>query len=59
MCTVMVTVVQHKWKVYQMDVKSTFSNRVLKEEVYVVQSSGYEVEGQEEKVYWLRKALMG
>eukprot|EP00253_Pinus_taeda_P019129 PITA_19129 len=51
--------VQHKWKVYQMDVKSTFLNGVLKEEVYVAQPPGYEVEGQEDKVYRLRKALYG
>jgi len=50
---------QHKWKVYQMDVNSTFLNGVLKEEVYVVQLPGYEVEGQENKVYRLRKALYG
>eukprot|EP00253_Pinus_taeda_P011290 PITA_11290 len=50
---------QHKWKVYQMDVKSTFLNRVLKEEVYVAQPPCYEVEGQEDKVYRLRKALYG
>ena len=32
---------------------------MLKEEVYVYQPSGYEVEGQEDKVYRLRKALYG
>eukprot|EP00253_Pinus_taeda_P007279 PITA_07279 len=42
-----------------MDVKSAFLNRVLKEEVYVAQPLGYEVEGKEDKVYRLRKALYG
>lgn len=28
-------VVQHMWKVYQMDMKSSFFNGVLKQEVYV------------------------
>jgi len=31
----------------------------VKEEVYVVQPPGYEVEGKEDKVYQLRKALYG
>jgi len=57
--TVVAIFAQHKWKVYQMDVKSTFLNRVLKEEVYVAQPPRYEVEGQEDKVYRLRKALYG
>eukprot|EP00253_Pinus_taeda_P034119 PITA_34119 len=59
LCKVVVIVVQNKWKVYQMDVKSTFLNGVLKEKVYVVQPPGYEVEGKEDKVYRLRKALYG
>lgn len=42
-----------------MDVKSTFLNGVLKEEAYVVQPPGYEVEVQEDKVHRLRKALSG
>ena len=42
-----------------MDVKSTFLNGVLKEEVYVMQPLGYEIERQEDKVYQLRKALYG
>eukprot|EP00253_Pinus_taeda_P013376 PITA_13376 len=59
MPTVVSIVTQNKWKVYQMDVKSVFLNAVLKEEVYVVQPPSYEVEGQEDKVYRLRKALYG
>eukprot|EP00253_Pinus_taeda_P008997 PITA_08997 len=50
---------QHKWKIYQIDVKSAFLNGVLKEEVYVEQPPGYEVEGQEHKVCKLKKALYG
>eukprot|EP00253_Pinus_taeda_P002039 PITA_02039 len=48
---------QNKWKVYQMDVKSTFLNGVLKEEVYIEQPPGYEKKGQEHKVCILKKAL--
>ena len=50
---------QHKWKVFQMDVKSAFLNGVLKEEVYVEQPPGYEVAGEENKVYRLKRALYG
>eukprot|EP00253_Pinus_taeda_P028608 PITA_28608 len=56
---VVVIVAQHKWRVYQMDVKSTFLNGVMKEEVYVTQPPGYEIEGKEDKVYRLKKALYG
>ena len=52
-------VAQHKWKVFQMDVKSTFLNGVLKEEVYVEQPPSYEVAGEEHKVYRLKRALYG
>ena len=50
---------QHKWKFYQMDVKSAFLNGVLMEEVYVEQPPGYEKEGQEHKVCRLKKTLYG
>ena len=50
---------QHKWKVYQMDVKSTLLNGFLMEEVYVEQPLGYEKAGQEHKVCRLKKALCG
>ena len=42
-----------------MDVKSTFFNSYLEEEVYVKQLQGYEVPGQEQKVYRLKKGLYG
>ena len=45
------------WKVYQKDVKSTFLNGILEEEVYVQHPQGYEIKGQENKVYKLKKDL--
>ncbi|GJU04480.1 retrovirus-related pol polyprotein from transposon TNT 1-94 [Tanacetum coccineum] len=48
---------QHKWKIHQMDVKSAFLNRLLKEEVYVEQPEVYVAKGQEGKVLRLKKAL--
>ena len=42
-----------------MDVKSSFLNGYLKEEVYVEQPQGFIVEGKEDKVYRLKKALYG
>ena len=49
----------HSWKIYQLDVKSAFLNGILKEEVYVEQPEGFVVEGEEDKVYRLKKALYG
>jgi hypothetical protein len=50
---------QHKWKVYQMDVKSAFLNGFLEEEVYVDQPPRFEVQEHPTKVYQLKKALYG
>ena len=55
--TVLAIAAQNKWPVYQMDVKSTFLNGYLDEEIYVEQPQGYKVLGQEHKVYGLKKAL--
>ena len=41
---------QNKWPIYQLDVKSTFLDGYLEEEVYVEHPQGYEVLGQEHKV---------
>nr|GEV82378.1 hypothetical protein [Tanacetum cinerariifolium] len=45
--------------IYQMDVKTTFLNGSLKEEVYVAQPDGFVGPDHPEKVYRLRKALYG
>ena len=57
--TVLAIAAQNKWQVHQMDVKSAFLNGYLEEEVYVEQPQGYEVPGQEHKVYRCKKALYG
>ncbi|GJR26201.1 retrotransposon protein, putative, unclassified, partial [Tanacetum coccineum] len=50
----------HKsFPIYQMDVKTTFLNGPLKEEVYVAQPDGFVNPDHLEKVYRLRKALYG
>ena len=46
-------------KVYQMDVKSTFLNGILEEEVYIEQSEGFFDENNKDKVFKLHKALYG
>lgn len=50
---------QKGWEVYHLDVKSAFLNGILVEEIYVKQPEGFEVVGQEHKVYKLYKALYG
>nr|GEV03349.1 hypothetical protein [Tanacetum cinerariifolium] len=50
----------HKsFPIYQMDVKTTFLNGPLKEDVYVAQPDGFVDPDHPEKVYQLRKALYG
>ncbi|WVZ50248.1 hypothetical protein U9M48_001522, partial [Paspalum notatum var. saurae] len=50
---------QEGWAVHHMDVKSAFLNGELREEVYVKQPPGFIVEGEEQKVLKLDKALYG
>ena len=45
--------------IYQFDVKSTFLNGELQEEVYVEQPEGFVKNDSKEKVYKLTKALYG
>jgi hypothetical protein len=48
-----------KWKVHQMDVKTTFLNGEIKEEVYVEQPLGFEAHDRQTHVSRLKKALYG
>ena len=48
-----------KWKIHQMDVKTAFLNGVVKEEVYVEQSLGFETHHREFHVSRLKKDLYG
>jgi hypothetical protein len=57
--TLLAITTQQKWKVYQMDVNSSFLNGVLEEEFYVDQSLGFKVKEHPTKVYRLKKALYG
>ena len=47
------------WEIHHLDVKTAFLNGDLKEVVFVSQPEGFEVKGQEHKVYKLNKALYG
>ena len=47
------------WEIHHLDVKTAFLNGDLKEIVYVKQPEGFEVKGEEEKIYKLNKALYG
>ena len=49
----------HDLEIHQMDVKTTFLNGDLDEEVYMEQPEGFIDPGQEKKVCWLVKSLYG
>ena len=46
-----------KWKIHQMDVKTTFLNGVVEEEVYVEQPLRFETRDRKTHVCKLKKAL--
>lgn len=57
--TLIALVAQKEWKLFQLDVKSTFLNGVLEEEVYTRQPEGFMMRNASHKVYKLRKSLYG
>jgi hypothetical protein len=47
------------WKLHQMDVKTTFLNGEVEQEVYIEQPEGFVIHGKESHVYKLKKSLYG
>jgi hypothetical protein len=48
-----------RWMIHQMDVKTTFLNEIIEEEVYIEQPQGFEVHGRESHECRLKNALYG
>jgi hypothetical protein len=56
--TIIALAAKMKWKLHQMDVKTTLLNGVIEEEVYIEQPQGFEVEDRKTHVCKLKKALL-
>jgi hypothetical protein len=57
--TIIALAAKMKWKLHQMDIKTSFLNGVIEEEVYIEQPQGFEVEDRKTHVCKLKKALYG
>ena len=57
--TIIALATKMKWKLHKMDVKTTFLNGVIEEEVYIEQPQWFEVEDRKTHVYRLKKDLYG
>ena len=55
--TVIPLATQMEWEIHQMDVKTTFMNGVIEEEVYIEQPEGFETHEKKSHVCRLKKAL--
>jgi hypothetical protein len=55
--TIIALATKMKWKLHWMDVKTTFLNGVIEEEVYIEQPQGFEVEYRKTHVCRLKKDL--
>ena len=49
----------HDYEIWQMDIKTTFLNRNLEEDVYMTQPDGFVLDGQAEKVCKLQRSIYG
>ena len=52
-------VAQEEWELHHLDVKTTFLNGEIKEDIYISQPEGFEIKGKEDHILKLRKALYG
>ena len=57
--TIIALATKMKWKLHRMDVKTTFLNGVIEEEVYIEQPQGFEVEDRKTHVCRLKKSMYG
>jgi len=57
--SILALVMQTSWKIHQMDVKTSFFNGVIEDEVYIKQPEGFETFDQESHLCRLRQALYG
>ena len=55
--TILALAAKMKWKLHQMDVKTTFLTSVIKEEVYIEEPPGFETRDNETHVCRLKKSL--
>jgi hypothetical protein len=55
--TIIALAAKIKWKLHQMDVKTSFLNGIIEEEVYIEKPQGFEVEDRKSHVCRLKKAL--
>jgi hypothetical protein len=58
-CVLLSLAASHDLLIHQMDVMAAFLNGELEEEIYMTQSDGFVVKGQEDKVCKLTKSLCG
>ena len=47
------------WSLHQMDVKTTFLNGAIKEEVYIEKTQGFELHSRDTHVCILKKSMYG
>jgi hypothetical protein len=58
-CVLLLLATSQGLLIHQMDVKTTFVNGKLEEEIYMTQPNGFLVKGQEDKVCKVQKSLYG
>lgn len=59
LCLIVALASYFGWKIHQMDVKYTFLNCSMEEEVYMIQPQGFVVKDHKDKVCKLKKPLYG
>ena len=56
---IIVIAAQERWELHHLDVKTTFLNREIMEDIYITQPEGFKVKGKEDHILKLQKALYG